>query len=335
MQQLVQLHKTTLDLLKKGKNLLAFSAGVDSSALFFILKNYNIKFDLAMVDYNTREQSKQEIVYAKELSEKYNKILFLHSCKLSNSNFEHNARIERYNFFKEIISKNSYDNLITAHQLNDKMEWFLMQLGKGSGLVELLGMQELEFDKKYTKIKPLLHVSKEELIDFLNTNRIKYFFDKSNDSQKYFRNQIRSKYADSFVKNFKNGLKNSFDYLQKDKELLLPNNQKRVKELFILERNDEELINIRQIDKVVKKLGISMSKSQRDEVTRTKNCVISDKIAISFTINHIYVSPYCKTSMPKKFKELCRIYKIPSKIRPYIYKNSIAFSQLPNYKLLS
>lgn len=335
MQQLVQLHKTTISLLKKGKNLLAFSAGVDSSALFFILKGYNIEFDLAMVDYNTREQSKQEVIYAKELSEKYNKRLFLHSCKLGNSNFEYNARVERYDFFKEIISKNSYDNLITAHQLNDKMEWFLMQLGRGSGLVELLGMQEIELDKKYTKIKPLLHVSKEELIDFLDANQIKYFFDKSNESHKYFRNQIRSKYADSFVKNFKNGLKNSFDYLQKDKELLLPNNKKRVKELFILKRDDRELINIRQIDRVVKEMGILMSKSQRDEVIRTKNCVISDKIAISFTANHIYISPYCKTSMPKKFKELCRINKLPSKIRPYIYKNSIAFSQLPNCRLLS
>lgn len=60
-----------------SKNLLAFSSGVDSSALFFILLENNIPFDLAIVNYNTREESKNEIAYAKELTEKYNKKNFL------------------------------------------------------------------------------------------------------------------------------------------------------------------------------------------------------------------------------------------------------------------
>ena len=50
------------------KNLLAFSAGVDSSALFFILLEKDIEFDIAIVDYNLRIQSKDEIQYAKQLA---------------------------------------------------------------------------------------------------------------------------------------------------------------------------------------------------------------------------------------------------------------------------
>jgi len=49
------------NLIKTNKNLLAFSAGVDSSALFFILKQNNIDFDIAIVDYNLRAQSKDEV----------------------------------------------------------------------------------------------------------------------------------------------------------------------------------------------------------------------------------------------------------------------------------
>ncbi|NLN13488.1 MAG: tRNA lysidine(34) synthetase TilS, partial [Arcobacter skirrowii] len=41
--------------IKSSKNLLAFSAGVDSTALFFLLLNSNIPFDIAIVDYNIRE----------------------------------------------------------------------------------------------------------------------------------------------------------------------------------------------------------------------------------------------------------------------------------------
>ena len=44
--------------IKNQKNLLAFSAGVDSVALFFLLLEQNISFDIAIVDYNLIVQSK-------------------------------------------------------------------------------------------------------------------------------------------------------------------------------------------------------------------------------------------------------------------------------------
>ena len=54
-------------------NLLAFSGGVDSSALFFILMDRGIEFDIAIVNYHKREQSIKEVEYAKHLAKKYNK----------------------------------------------------------------------------------------------------------------------------------------------------------------------------------------------------------------------------------------------------------------------
>ena len=59
------------------KNLLAFSAGIDSSALFFLLIENNIPFDIAIVNYNMRNQSKDEVIYAKQLATKYKKQIFL------------------------------------------------------------------------------------------------------------------------------------------------------------------------------------------------------------------------------------------------------------------
>ena len=323
MQQLPKLYKPTLDLLKEGKNLLAFSGGVDSSALFFTLKNYDIDFDLAIVNYGKREESKEEVNYAKELCLRYNKRFFLYKCDLEDSNFEHNARVQRYDFFKKIIKENDYENLITAHQLNDRLEWFLMQLGRGSGLVEMLGMSQIEDSENYKIIRPFLHISRKKIQEFLNLNKIKYFIDKSNNSNRYKRNRIRHNYSNSFVEEFENGLTKSFEYLENDIDILLPKNEKKIENLFILKRESEDLKNIRQIDKVVKKMGILISKAQREEIIKTKDCVISDKIAIAFTDNSIFISPFIKSNMPKKFKELCRVNKIPSKIRPYLYTKNI------------
>ena len=57
----------TLDIshLKEKKNLLAFSTGVDSSALFFLLLENNISFDIALVNYATRDNSNEEEADAK------------------------------------------------------------------------------------------------------------------------------------------------------------------------------------------------------------------------------------------------------------------------------
>ena len=75
--------------IKESKNLLAFSAGVDSTALFFLLLEQNIPFDIAIVNYNVRVQSKEELAYAKELATKYNKQIFIKEVTLENlSNFE-------------------------------------------------------------------------------------------------------------------------------------------------------------------------------------------------------------------------------------------------------
>ena len=97
--------KNVRERLGLGTNLLAFSHGIDSTALFYILDEAGIKFDLAMVDYNVREQSKNEIKSAKELADKFGKKIYTKSVFLDKSNFEKNAREVRYEFFGEICQK--------------------------------------------------------------------------------------------------------------------------------------------------------------------------------------------------------------------------------------
>ena len=317
--------------IKESKNLLAFSAGIDSSALFFLLLEKNIDFDIAIVNYNTRDESKEELQYAKDLAKKYNKKIFYKEVELqSKSNFEKTARDIRYSFFEEIIRNNNYEILITAHQLNDKLEWFLMQLSKGAGLIELIGFNEFEIKDTYKIFKPLLSISKEELENYLKERSIKYFIDSSNNDEKYKRNYFRHNFSDKFLDEYKDGIINSFNYLQEDIESLNFKNKAiiEVEELEVFKNLDDDNLNIRVIDLSLKKRGILLSKAQRKEILKQKSIVISNKIAISIENTHIWICPKSSVIMEKKFKEKCRILRIPENIRAYLKERKIDFKEL-------
>ncbi len=315
-----------IDYLKNGKNLLAFSAGVDSTALFFLLLNSKIDFDIAIVNYNKREQSKDEIDYAQYLATRHKKKIFIKNVVLEDGNFEKNARDIRYEFFEQIIATHNYQNLLTAHQLNDKFEWFLMQFSRGAGVVELLGFKERTKRENYELFRPLIDHTKEELLDYLEKNSLKYFVDESNFEAKYSRNIFREKFSNEFIKSYQKGVIKTFNYLEVDsQELLNIEILFKQDDFYLLKQGRSDNENMRIIDKVVKKLGMLLSLAQKKEILKTKDCVVGAKIAICFFENKIFIAPYIKQTMPKKFKENCRISKIPNKIRAYLYSKNISY----------
>ena len=316
---------------KNQKNLLAFSAGIDSTALFFLLLENNISFDMAIVNYNLRTQSKEELAYAKELAHKYKKEIFIYEIILeSTSNFEKKARDIRYTFFEEIIIKNQYKYLITAHQLNDKLEWFMMQLSKGAGLVELIGFNEFEQKENYKIYKPLLDISKDELEKYLIENNYSYFVDQSNFDEKYKRNFFRHNFSNKFIENFSSGIKKSFQYLQNDLNSLNIQNIpiKKIEDLEIFSNQNDDNLNIRVIDLSLKKRGILLSSANRSEILKQKKITISKKINISILEDYIWIAPSCEVVMDKKFKEECRKAKIPANIRSYLLSKDISLDKL-------
>jgi tRNA(Ile)-lysidine synthase len=309
------------------KNLLAFSAGIDSTALFFILIENNIPFDIAIVDYKLRDQSYDEVIYAHQLALKYNKQIFLKEYPKSTIFSEKSARDFRHSFFEELIDIHHYESLLTAHQLNDKLEWFLMQLSKGAGLVELMGMNKEENRDCYKLLKPLLEYSKDELLRYLNTNNHKYFIDQSNTDEKYKRNFIRHKFSNDFLDIYSSGVKNSFQYLDNDLKIISPNiNRKKYDQLTIYDI--ESLVNdqiIRVIDKDLKSRGLIISSATRTEIINQKDIIVSERFAISISSDKLWIAPYHKAIMDKKFKDRCRINKIPTNIRPYLFISKCSY----------
>ena len=319
----MQIKDEILALLKGGKNLLAFSCGSDSSALFYLLMREKIDFDLVMINYKTRKNSDLEELKAKELALKFHKKIFIEHAPWFQNNFEKKARDFRYDFFEKICLEQDYNHLILAHHLNDQFEWFLMQLSRGAGLAEILGMQECEKRQNYRLLRPLLFVSKDEILLFLKENDIFYFDDESNENEKYFRNYIRKNFSNAFVSEFHQGLKRSFSYLSEERKKL--HDFENIKEFqgLILCPKDESLIA-----RAVKMKGLLLSAAQRKELLKG-DCVLSGKIALVYQNERAVIFEYetCQ-KLPKNFKEACRIAKIPRLLRAYLYNHKIDISSL-------
>jgi tRNA(Ile)-lysidine synthase len=312
-----------IELLKKSKNLLAFSGGADSTALFFLLLENAIPFDIAIVDYALREQSKAEVSYAQELALKYEKNCYLFTSESIEQNFEAAARKVRYDFFEELIYEHSYNNLLTAHHLGDRLEWFLMQLSKGAGCAELNSLKSITKKEDYCIIRPLLHVEKSELIAYLESNSKKWFEDETNQDLSIKRNEFRHLYVTPLLQKYKEGVLKSFEYIDSDTDELIEDvDLLHQKELYYFRRTSNLKSDVYHIDKVLKQLGIMISSHVRDELKHTDEVVVSRKYAVCKTDEYIFIAPYLlHVNMDKEFKERCRVLKIPSKLRTYLFLN--------------
>ena len=322
------LKQSSLHQLKDKKNLLAFSAGVDSSALFFILLQNNIKFDIAIVDYGTRVQSKEEVTYAKDLSSTYHLKCHLLNAEKIQTNFEYRAREIRYDFFEKLIKNHTYENLLTAHHLGDRFEWMLMQFCKGSGCVELAGMTEIQKRENYTLIRPLLHLDKQELLIYLRENSIKYFEDATNQDENIKRNEFRHKYSNPLLQQHLKGIKKSFEYIDKDvTSILIDVELKTLKDFAYFTSSKNIRNDVFHIDKYLKSQKYMMSSSERSKLQTTATLIVGRKFLINQTADFVFIIPYSKNKLilTSTFKDECRILKIEPKLRSYLAQNPDIF----------
>ena len=309
--------------LKNSKNLLAFSGGADSTALFFLLLEHEIPFDIAIVDYAMRDQSKEEVSYAQELALTYKKNCHLFEADEIATNFEASARKIRYDFFEELILTYNYETLLTAHHLGDRLEWFFMQLCKGAGYAELNSLSHTTQKEGYKLLRPLLHVNKSELIEYLQNNHRRWFEDETNEDTSIKRNEFRHHYVNPLLEKYSDGIKKSFTYMDQDNAVLINEIELyHVRELYTFAKTKNTKSDIYHIDKILKRLGIMISAKVRDELREKDEIVISRKYVVAKSKTQIFIAPYClHVSMDKEFKERCRVLKIPAKLRPYLFLN--------------
>lgn len=320
------LSSENLDYFHEGKLLLAFSGGADSTALFFTLIAHKIPFDIAIVHYGLRTQADKEVRYAQELAKEYAlQCHLLHAPKIE-QNFEYEARHIRYTFFEKLIQEHGYTHLLTAHHLQDRLEWMLMQLCKGAGAAELVGMQERESRTGYTLSRPLVECTKEEIISFLQKYGHKWFHDETNDDLSYKRNYFRHEVAIKLLHEYSAGIKQSFKYLEEDvKGLIKEAKIHEAEEMSLFFSTGDKRSDIFHIDKILKSKGYILTAQQREDLKSQNEIIAGRKFLVLLDKGIYYIAPYLNETMDKAFKEECRGLGVPNKLRPYLFKAPLAF----------
>ena len=172
------------------------SGGPDSMALLYILNEFKNKMDLniicAHLNHNKRKESEQEKIDLENYCKK-NNITFEY-IKVTNwgdDNFHNEARSVRYNFFEELVYNYGAKYLMTAHQGDDLIETILMRIVRGSTLKGYSGFSRIVDKGDYKIIRPLITVTKDEILKFDEKNGIQYAIDESNNEDHYTRNRYR------------------------------------------------------------------------------------------------------------------------------------------------
>ena len=179
--------------------LIALSGGADSVALLKILceikKEYNLRLYSMHIHHGIRaEEADRDAKFASELSESFGIECIIKYvdvpdyAKLKRLSIEEAARILRYEELqKQAKLKNA--KIATAHHLDDKAETFIMNLCRGSGLKGLGSIRA----KRDNIIRPLLALSKKEILDYIEKEGLDYVTDSTNLEDIYTRNYIRHK----------------------------------------------------------------------------------------------------------------------------------------------
>ena len=320
------LSQQSVQALQNKKNLLAFSAGADSTALFFLLMQNQITFDIAIVHYGLRSQADEEVAYAQKLADEYGLVCHLLKAEKIEKNFEYEARKLRYDFFETLINEHAYNALLTAHHLQDRLEWMLMQLSKGAGTAELVGMKEKEIRADHILLRPLIEHSKDEILEYLRKDQRHWFHDESNDDLSYKRNYFRHKVVNELLHDNLEGIKQSFKYLEEDVSELIKEVQiNHAQELSLFFSSGHKRSDIFHIDKVLKAKGYILTAAQRQELKTQDEIIAGRKFLVTLHQGIYYIAPYLNAIMDKAFKEECRKLNIPAKLRPYLFTTPMAF----------
>lgn len=184
---------------KDSRVLVALSGGADSVfLLYFLLKVrrlFNLQIGIAHLNHLLRgEESTRDELFCKALAEE-NDVPFYFirkdirkSASDSSVGIEEAARIERYNFFHQIMQEHGYIRTATAHHLDDNAETVLLNLFKGSGFHGMSGIPAM----REGIIRPLLCLTRNDIHQSLRSRKLSWIEDSSNKISDAERNYIRN-----------------------------------------------------------------------------------------------------------------------------------------------
>ncbi|MDR2885035.1 MAG: tRNA lysidine(34) synthetase TilS [Deferribacteraceae bacterium] len=179
-----------------GKKLLiALSGGKDSIALLHYLWRHRelAKWEIAAchINHNLRgEESLRDELFCRDwcLDKGIAFTAVATEITISSRGLEDAARVARYRLLEGERARLGYDFILTAHTADDQLESFFVDLLTGASIYTLGGINAVN-DRV---VRPIIDVSTEMIVQYLDANRLSCVFDSSNAEITYKRNLVRS-----------------------------------------------------------------------------------------------------------------------------------------------
>ena len=198
LEEIIECIKSLKFLNNGDQIILALSGGPDSACLFYALNQMKSEFDLSIncvhVNHGLRgKASDADEYFVRSICKKYNCNLRVVSAdikKLASErklSTEEAGRIVRYQSFYEEAEKvfketGSSPKILIAHNMDDQAETILFRIIRGTGVTGIKAMQKVEMtDAGFEIIRPLLDVSKRDILKALDTGNFSYCKDNTNE----------------------------------------------------------------------------------------------------------------------------------------------------------
>ena len=179
------------------------SGGVDSLVLLNLLiqlkQCHNISLIIFHVNYMLHENSNLMEQICLSNAKSNNLKILISKCDknlFKNKNIESKARNYRYEKAVEVSKDLNVNYVLTAHHEDDQIETIYMAEKNNSSWVSKIGIRSNltlynDNKNKVELIRPLLNVSKKQILAYAKQNKITYVEDPTNKEVRYKRNKVR------------------------------------------------------------------------------------------------------------------------------------------------
>ncbi|MCX7929892.1 MAG: tRNA lysidine(34) synthetase TilS [Chlorobi bacterium] len=181
----------------------ALSGGIDSivllDVLFILSYEHGYALHIAHVNHRLRSgESDRDEAFVRSVAKHYD--LSCHITHVETESFarqhrlgiEEAARELRYRFLRQMCGTVHAQYCAVAHTADDTAETLLLNLFRGSGLTGLSSIPpKRPLTKKAQLIRPLLGITREEIVSYANARNLRWVEDSSNTERAYRRNRLR------------------------------------------------------------------------------------------------------------------------------------------------
>ncbi len=247
-------------LLEPGQSVLvAVSGGADSMCLLhlfsLIRKEWDLDLRVAHFEHGLRgEESRKDACFVEERCRQMG--LEFHMgvgdvkalSRQKGMSVQEAARILRYRFFDEIMEEYGIDRLATGHTSNDQAEEVLLRLIRGADLAGLGGIPW----RRGSVIRPLLDVTRKQILEHLKAFNVDFVEDSSNQSTVYVRNRIRKVLIPLIEEEFNPAINETLtktaERLSEEREALSQVAEKGFSSALVRREEDELVFEIKKLE---------------------------------------------------------------------------------------